>query len=566
MLDIKTISFKNILSYGNTPVEIDFNQFKSLYISGKNGSGKSVIIEAIFFVLYGKPYRRINIEGLVNKTNKKNLWVKVDFTNGGNNYTIERGIKPKILKVTKNGEPLREGVSKKEFQKQINDIIGVDSKTFNQLCLVDNTFYKPFMQLSIQERRSIIDSIFGLNQITDMGLKTREYKSKINEKIEISNSNIEMIKEKIKLNKQFTDDNIKKEIDHCTENISMWKKDAVELLTDKKEKVIVRDEKVKIKESIVDIIHATETIKTGLVEQKSFLEHRIKDSKRKISVLKTKKCNNCGSTFQKPESKIKKITDEIYTFKSSMKPLNSKIKKSEKTISESNKKLLDSEQECVEHNKEIFEVDNDLSILKANIENEKEKLSRLQEKKDTYNVSELESELKESEKKYKTYNTMFSQIRRCETILSDGGIRSYIVRKFLPGFNKTLKKYLGIMEAGFHFEFDSEFNQKMNDRIRNNLQYDTLSSGQKSRINLAILFSFIEFAEKRSNSRINILIFDETIDGIGLDTEGKDQILAILKHLVKKKMVVISHDASLEDSFDKCIKVELKGMSKVEWK
>jgi DNA repair exonuclease SbcCD ATPase subunit len=223
MFEIEKIEFKNILRYGNEITTIDFNDFNSVSIIGKNGSGKtSSIVEPLFFGLYGKPYRKgMKKDKLINKINKKDCYVKITCKQYGNSYTIERGIKPSILKVSKNGEELKESVSKTDFQKDvIEKIIGVDYKTFKQMIIIDNKFYTPFMCLNSEEKKQIVDKLFSLIDITIMNDISKKYKIKSNERITEFQNEISLLKEKITINKQLELENNNQKILDLTNNIN----------------------------------------------------------------------------------------------------------------------------------------------------------------------------------------------------------------------------------------------------------------------------------------------------------------------------------------------------------
>ena len=280
---------------------------------------------------------------------------------------------------------------------------------------------------------------------------------------------------------------------------------------------------------------------------------------KEIKLHKEGKCPECKRNFDNPEDKIKELEKDLSAITSLLETLSDELDVLNKEKNKSSNSIMGLDDLKFKKEGELQNYKSSLDRIKYQIKTDNSQIKTIEEKKKDYDIAPLEEELDGFEDKYKKDFTMYNRMRRCEVILSESGIRSYIIRKYLPMFNQSLKKYLNIMEANFNFEFDAEFNQKLDGRVRSAMEYESLSSGQKSRVSLAILFSFIEFAEKKSGSRINILIMDEIIDGLGLDEQGKESVLNILQHNIKKKMMIISHDRAIAEHFDSTLKVSLQG-------
>ncbi len=513
ILEFKQIFFKNILSFSNKLSEIDLTSFNNIVITGKNGHGKSTIIEAIYYALYGKPYRKTPLHGLINNVSNKGLYVKLEFSNLGHDYIIERGQAPNILILHKDGSEVKENVGKVEFQKRIDKIIGVDFRIFNQICLIDNTFYKPFMSLNPNEKRLVADNIFGLELVTSMAQKCKEYRSKINEQLVSGLNKIEITKEKIRLNQSFSAENIEKDIKNIEDDIKIATKDIQDnLKKHNQNNTLVEnfDTKLQIKEKQFDDYDEEKQLK---VERKNRLESDLSHLNKKLRLMKEGKCKECGQDYKVSkvemddmEKRITKVKDAIVKIETSIQDI---VANKTKTKSD-----IDKIKEKINETKSLM-----TSLSNANIrlvldkDKFKDKIKELNERKKEFDTDELEKELSDTETKYKKDTTMSNRVRTASTILSDTGIRSYIINKYLPVFNKSLHKYLQVMEIGLPFELNSEFNQHIDPRKRGVMPYEQLSSGQKARINLAIMFSLIEFAELKSGSRINLLMLDEVIEG-----------------------------------------------------
>jgi len=285
-----------------------------------------------------------------------------------------------------------------------------------------------------------------------------------------------------------------------------------------------------------------------------------------LELINAGKCTECKRKYTKSKSEKDELVDNIKNTKTNGREYKVIIKE---YIKEQDIHIEDLKNCNTKLNNLDFQTrswKNDIIRLKSLIQNYEKKIDELTISKQIHSVKMLNKELKEYETTYKKDNVMLSGILMCEGLLSDKGIRAYITNKYLPVLNKSIKKYLSIFELRLTFKLDSEFNQVFDDRFRNCKPYDALSSGEKSRVNLATLFAFMDFAELRSGSRINLLILDEIIDGSGLDTDGKETLLNILKFNVKKKLIYITHDPLFKDFFHTTIKMEKKRFSEMEFK
>lgn len=613
-------------------------------------SHNSVILESIHYALFGKPYRAgLALEKIVNRVNKENCYVKLEFNSNGSSYVVERGIKPKLLKITKDNEILKENVSKKDFNTHLLDLIGLDIKVFSQLSIIDNSFYVPFMDLNASQRRALIDTVFGLDEIGDMLKKAREEKTSLSNDLDNKKNAVELIKEKIKINKLNSEEKKKKDLEEIDERISKIKDEglkSVENLKKEKEALTAQEE---TKQSIIDskaskereievqkeLIKTKQTkiqehekeyhseekkiqgveikrqaalneAKTKFTEQISECNYKLRDIEKRKTLIASGQCSQCGQAFlnykeelallendkenmnqkvvhinqQIVDSKVeinKPFDDEILSIKKAMgeikdriEGVNVEIKEVQETIKGIQKEIAPINESLLPIDRKIIEVSSQISFLEKTIRDLGAQIKTLGAKRisienQTFpNLEGLEEELAEKEKEIAKSNTMLSGLIESEKILSDSGVRSYIITKFLPIFNATMKKYLDMMEANFSFSFDGEFESVSDDRFRNSMSYGSLSTGQRARVNFSIIFALIDFVEKKNNIKTNFIVLDEGLDG--LDAEGRAEIFGILKNLIKKKLIVISHDLSIMDLFEKKLKVEMSGsFSKITW-
>jgi DNA repair exonuclease SbcCD ATPase subunit len=608
MFSLEKVSFKNFFSFGNELTEVDFTKAQSFLFSGRNGAGKSTTVEAIYYGLFGKPYRDdMTLDKLPNRVNKENCYVKLEFSSNGSKYVVERGLKPKLLKIVKDGSPLKENVGKKDFNQHLLELIGLDTKVFSQLSIIDNSFYEPFMSLNASQRRGIIDTVFGLDEIGDMLKKAREAKSSLNTEIETKKNAVELLREKIKLYKQNSEDKKKRDLEEIEQKISFAQDEG------KKTLELLAEEEIKLKDQTdlkaAMVLEKTNSSKEllgmkGLVQEKELLcqkqineaqtkikdeinenNYKLKDIAKRIDLIKNGKCSHCGQAFVNYKEELALLENDKETMNQKVVHMNQKMVDSKKTIMDAfefevgklKQSIIPLEEELskmdlkiLPFDKKIIEISSQISFYNKNIREFASQIRTFQAKKievenQTFpNVESLETELSEKEKELIKANVMLSGLIESEKILSDGGVRSYIIAKFLPIFNATMKKYLDMMEANFSFIFDQEFNDVSDDRFRNSMSYGSLSTGQRARVNFAITFALIDFVEKKNNIKTNFIVIDEGLDG--LDAEGRADIFNILKNNVKKKLIVISHDNSIIDLFEKKLKVDLSGsFSKITW-
>lgn len=567
MIVFKKIEFKNFLSYGNNITTLNLNRGSNTLIVGKNGSGKSSIItDTLTFALYGKPYRKINKSGIVNSVNKKNCLVTVSFDKNGSNYVVTRGISPNIFEIYKDGDLINQNASSVDYQKVLEEeILQMNYNAFVQTIIVGKK-YIPFMQLNTPDRRALIEELFDINYFSEM------------------NANI---KSKVKLNKEriselgYKIENNKKLIENERVNLNILENQDKELIEKNRKDINNYEERIKedklmcekiIKayklcdEKIIDTKDCEDKIKKILLYENQLdneLKNLIKDKK---FYENNDVCNVCR---QKIEDNFKKKIllediENISVKEESIKKLNSKKIELEDKLrkdNESNLKINNKKTELnKEHSKYLGEISN-FSDLIDKLKSDIKKLENSNEIKENKlrNIKKLEDELKDFEDEFNSKSSLQNYYDVILNILKDDGLKTYLIKMFLPLINNTLEKYMDIFNFNCSFTLDEQFNEVIKSRFRDKFTYYNFSEGEKQRIDFALLFVFRDIAKSRNSVNTNLLILDEVLDG-SLDEDGINGFLHILRTIESDKDVFIisHHSEKYYDLFPNIIEVDKK--------
>lgn len=560
MIIFKTIKFKNFLSTGNIFSEIGLDEHQTTLIVGDNGAGKSTLLDALSFSLFGKPFRKIKKPQLINSITRKNLMVEVDFSINKVDYKIIRGIKPHVFEVYKNGEIINQSAAVKDYQTILErQILKVDHKTFCQVVVLGSATFQPFMQLSTQNRREIIEDLLDLQVFTTMnGL----LKNKIlvnNESLRKSDADRKQLNDKITLMRS-----------HMIEMQS----NNEDLISEKKE--MIEDSRVKIEVNSAKYKELEEkncTLKSNISD-----ENKIKEKMGQLSLLKVK-----------IETKLRGVRKDLdfYMVNDNCPVCHQDIHEDfrEETIKERKSqkeeidvgidKLVEQYNKMDSRIKEIMVVndkinDNNLEIhtIKNNINSTMEYVAILEkeinglnkkivENNDHSTMTELETHLQRIEKEHYNNDEERNILSMCTSMLKDGGIKSKIIKQYVPVINKLINKYLSSMEFMCQFELDEQFNETIKSRHRDVFSYTSFSEGEKMRINLAILFTWRAVAKMRNSINTNILIMDEVFDS-SLDANGTDEFMKVIRELtMDTNTIIISHKSDqLSDKFERVLKLE----------
>lgn len=561
MIIFRKLKWRNFLSTGNAWCEVQLDKSKSTIVIGKNGDGKSTILDALTFVLFGEPFRQVKKNQLINSINGKNAEVEIEFTSGTNVYKIRRGIKPNIFEYYENGVIQNQNAALIDCQKNIEEqILKINYNTFCQVCILGSASYVPFMQLPANQRRFVIESILDIGIFSTMNemLKIRSQDSRllltdVNKNIEIAKSNIQAQKT-------------------IVENLSVSKQEKVEKIDERMRKYEEDLKELQIK--IHKLNKRISEIDSATTDSADVFD-RIDKAKKLIAVNETRieaidekmmffndneSCPTCESPIQHKQHALDKLQKEKQDIESRIVKITEALTTGE--IRGREIKTLFNEK--LEASNEISNLQTSIKYTESNIQNcisEKSELSNTANDTSKYKdkIKELaEQALLEVDKK----NDLMERIEIESTsklLLQDSGVKTAIVKKYLPIMNKLINKYLQAMDFFVHFELDENFNETIRSRHRDEFTYDSFSEGEKMRIDLAILFTWRHIAKMKNSINTSLLILDEIFDS-SLDSAGVDYFLTLISQLDNNVNVfVISHKGdTLIEKFMSTIKFEKK--------
>jgi len=568
MITFKNIKWKNFLSTGNNWSEINFLEHNTNLIVGTNGAGKSTMLDALTFALFNKPFRKINKGQLVNTVNEKDCIVEIEFNVNNRDYLVRRGIKPNIFDIEVDGNPLHKQADDRTNQKILEDtILKVNYKSFTQIVILGSSTFVPFMQLSGSNRRDVIEDLLDIrifsamnslikekirtqkDKIKSLDLKKDNLKDKmsmqknfIKELEEQGNNNIENNKQKIKT--------LSIENDTHMEKNGLVEADISDLLKEQEvvagagEKLVkLNNLKGKITQKVATITKEHKFFTDNMVcptctqdIEEEFRVNRIADVQDKAKELQTgyKELEEAIQKEKDRERQFTKLSKEITQ-------LNHGISQNNTRISLNQRQIRDLEEE-VQKITEQFK----------NRNTEHEKLAEFKE-----NLQQTIEDLAEKKEDINHYDFAYSLLR-------DDGVKTKIIKKYLPLINQQVNRYLQLMDFYINFTLDEEFNETVQSPIHEDFSYSSFSEGEKMRIDLALLFTWREVARVKNSVNTNLLIMDEVFDS-SLDGFGTDEFLKIIRYIIKgANIFVISHKTDLNDKFDNIIKFDkIKGFSRM---
>ena len=567
MIIFENIKWKNFLSTGNVYTKINLSKNKNTLIIGENGAGKSTILDALTFALYNKPFRKINKGQLVNSINNKGAVVELEFSLYKNKYRIVRGIKPNIFEVYKNNDLINQNADSKDYQEYLEKhILKIGYKSFCQVVVLGSATFLPFMQLPAAQRREIVETLLDLQIFTTMNsvLKDKVQKNKEDFiRVEEQKRNIE---EKIIIIKKY----IEKREQESKESVEKKEKEIEkidEIIISKKEELKkVEKEYHELSQDVSDDKKITNE-NTNLLLLREKINSKIDMVSEEITFLETN--DDCPTCKQRIEESFKLESigdknDKLKEYKDGLFLLKEKIFNNEKEM----QSLNESKEKLSKVKDQFKDISFDLSSterMKKSIEAE---IKSIKKKESTISNEEI----KDSEEELIKINDIYNELIKnkdlysaSSVLLKDNGIKSRIIKKYIPIINKLINKYLSDLNFFVKFELDQEFNEVIKSRHRDEFSYSSFSEGERMKINLSILFTWRMISQLRNSINTNLLIMDEVFDS-SLDSEATEDFMKLLNEFGDKTNVfIISHKTEqLNEKFDNIIRFKKqKNFSKI---
>jgi len=571
MIKFQKLRFKNFLSTGNTFTEIDFINSPTTLVVGHNGAGKSTMLDALSFGLFGKPHRKISKPQLVNSINGKGTMVEVEFMVGAQQYKIVRGIKPNIFEIWQNGNMINQNSHAKEYQQVLEkNILKLTHKSFHQIVVLGSSSFVPFMQLTGGARREVIEDLLDIGVFSKMNSILKEKTSLLKDQIRDVNHNIEMCKTKVNAQKKYLRDlnavntayrNEKEEkIEEISSEIDQIQERNTELSQ------ILAERQPPLMDNIASLAKKSKELTEYMSTFKSQIKSLVKESK---FFEENEVCPSCDQDISQEirDDKVAKAKRKAKGLNDTM-VLAKEKEADQRSLQESYDAMMES---LRNYTNELNNNNQTISRLQKNISAVQSELSRIHD--DTGDLEtankELDSlreeELTLTEDKYKL-NEQFSYNQVNAELLKDTGIKTKIIKQYIPVINQLTNQYLQILDFFVHFDLDESFQETIRSRHRDAFTYDSFSEGEKQRIDLSLLFTWRQIAKMKNSVATNLLILDETFDS-SLDDDGVDNLMKIINSLGEDTHVfVISHKGELEDAaFERRIEfVKEKNFSKMK--
>jgi DNA repair exonuclease SbcCD ATPase subunit len=568
MILFEKVRWKNFLSTGNQFTEIDFLKHSTNLIIGTNGAGKSTVLDALTFSLFGKAFRKINKPQLINSVNEKDCVVEVEFSISGTQWKIERGIKPAIFKIWRDDNLLDQSAAANDQQKWLEqNVLKMNYKSFTQIVILGSSTFVPFMQLTPGNRREVIEDLLDIRIFSSMNTVIKEKIRLVKEDVKVLELKKESLIDKVNMQENFIDElenRGKKNIEDKESKIGNLLVEENKWMGDNEEK---NRELVDLQGKLEEYTGATEKLRK-LGNLKGKISNKVSSiTKEHKFFSQNTVCPTCGQGIEE-SFRINRITDaqdKAKELQSGYTELEQAINKEEERerqfttlskeittlthgISQNNIKIAGCQRQVRDLESEIQRITDNL----ANRNTEHEKLTTFKD-----NLKTTYDELAQRKDTINYYDFSYS-------LLKDGGVKTKIIKKYLPLINQQVNKYLQLMDFYINFSLDEEFNETVQSPIHEDFSYSSFSEGEKMRIDLALLFTWREVARMKNSVNTNLLIMDEVFDS-SLDGMGTEEFLKIIRFVIQDANVfVISHKESLHDKFGDVIRFDkIKGFSRI---
>jgi len=568
MILFKTIRWKNFLSTGNQYTEIDFTQNSTNLIIGTNGAGKSTVLDALTFSLFGKPFRKINKPQLVNTVNEKDCKVEVEFSIGNVDWKVVRGIKPTIFEIWRNGAALDQSSAALDQQKWLEqNVLKMNYKSFTQIVILGSSTFVPFMQLPAAHRREVIEDLLDIKIFSSMNVLIKEKIRLLRDDIKVLELKKESFLDKVQMQQNFIEElenrgnaNInanKEKIANLDSEIGNYMEENSSLEEPLREHIREQDKITGYAEKLRKLVNLkgkiSQKVSTISEEHKFFTENTVCptctqeiDDGFRINKIEDaqNKAKELQSGYQELEDAIKEEERRERQFTS----LSKEIKKLTDGISQNNIKISG----C---RRQIKDLEFEIQRIAENLENRNTEHEKLESFKDNLKITY--DDLASKKDQINDYDFTYS-------LLKDSGVKSKIIKKYLPLINQQVNRYLQMMDFYINFTLDEEFNETVQSPIHEDFSYASFSEGEKMRIDLSLLFTWREVARMKNSVNTNLLIMDEVFDS-SLDGFGTEEFLKIIRYVIKDANIfAICHKTGLQDKFESVIKFEkVKGFSRM---
>jgi len=559
LIEFKYVRWKNFLSTGNQFIEIQLDRNPTTLVIGENGAGKSTVLDALCFGLFGKPFRGINKPQLLNSVNNAGCVVEVEFKIGTKNIKVVRGIKPNIFEIYINKKMYNQDANMRDYQKYLEQqILKLNYRSFTQVVILGSSTFIPFMQLKARHRREVVEEILDIQIFSLMNILLKQKLKNIAENIRDINYQLDLTGEKIVLQEKYIND-VKK-------NKNKIIKEKNKLISDNENEIFSRnsgiEELSKDNDNLLSLISDNEKTKKKafkLIDIKSTLIEKHKTHSKAVDFFENN--DECPTCQQHIDEIFKKemISDkqkDVTKFAVGIKELEEELSKAQERIQEISDiadKIRENEVQIAKENSSVTQLEKFNATLHAEIAQFK---TGDVSKSDYNKLKELKKDLSATENHKAKLREDLTYSEAARSMLQDTGIKTKIIKQYLPVMNKLINTYLTSMEFYVNFTLNENFNETIKSRYRDEFTYDSFSEGEKMRIDLALLFTWRAIAKMKNSTNTNLLMLDEIFDS-SLDSTGTDEFLKILNTLSDENIFVISHKQDvLADKFRSTIKFE----------
>jgi DNA repair exonuclease SbcCD ATPase subunit len=566
MITFSNIKWKNFLSTGNQWTKIDFQKNDTNLIIGTNGAGKSTMLDALTFVLFNKPFRKINKPQLVNTTNERECVVEIEFTVNNKEYLVRRGIKPNVFDIEVNGVPLHKEADDRSNQRILEEnILKVNYKSFTQIVILGSSTFVPFMQLTTSNRREVIEDLLDIRIFSAMNGLIKDQIRVRRDQVKSLELKKDTLKDKMKMQQNFIEeledrghaniDSNQAKIDKLLdeENSYMLSNDdlnyRIETFQEQLEGVTGAGDKLVKLNNLKGKL--SQKVSTITKEHKFFTENTVcptctQEIEEEFRVNRISDAQNKAKELKDGYAELEKTIKSEQERERQFIALSKEITKLTHGISQNNTRISLNQ-------RQIRDLENEIQTITSNLQNRNTEHEKLEEFRE--NLQKTIEDLSDKKQEIVHYDFAYS-------LLKDDGVKTKIIKKYLPFINQQVNRYLQMMDFYINFKLDGEFNETVESPIHEHFSYSSFSEGEKMRIDLALLFTWREVARLKNSVNTNLLIMDEVFDS-SLDGFGTEEFLKIIRYVIKDANIfVISHKTDLHDKFDNTIKFDkIKGFS-----